>query len=104
MKNPSKGRSCEALPRQLHAAGVVRNFSPKPARMRRELLSFVANVRKVLWRRPGVLILWTYRDRKQAAFHGHGFFSHEVLKAGYAGRVIGIGWRAIVVFTGRAPL
>lgn len=90
-------------PRQMHAAGIAKNYGPRAARTARELRRMTAGVRKVLWRRPGRLVLWVERDLAQARHHGRGFFSNEKLGAPYTGRVVGIGWRALLILTGRAP-
>jgi hypothetical protein len=89
--------------RQLHAAGIVENFSPKAARPKRELRRIVASIRRVLWRKPGTLALWVERDRRRAALHGKGFISWERLSAPYSGYIVAIGTRALLVLTGREP-
>ena len=89
--------------RQLHRAGVVRNYGPKAARARRELQRVVASVRKVLWKRPGLLVMWVDRDVRQARASGAGFFANEKLNAPYQGRVIGMGPRALLILRGRTP-
>ena len=89
--------------RQLHAAGIVENFSPKAARPKRELKRIVASIRRVLWRRPGKLILWVERDRRRAAIHGRGFVSWERLTAPYRGIIVALGTRALLVLEGQAP-
>lgn len=93
----------ERKQRQLHRAGIVRNFGPKAARSRRELQRVVAAVRKVLWKKPGLLVMWVDRDWRQARANGAGFFANEKLNAPYQGRAIGMGPRAILILKGRAP-
>jgi len=89
--------------RQLHRAGLVTNYGPKAARARRELQRVVAAVRKVLWKRPGLLVMWVDRDVRQARASGAGFFANEKLNAPYQGRVIGMGPRALLILRGRTP-
>ncbi len=89
--------------RQLHRAGIVQNYGPKAARAKRELRRAASNVRKVLWKRPGTLVLYVDRDWKQARANGAGFFANEVLTAPYRGRLIAAGSRAILILNGRAP-
>lgn len=89
--------------RQLHRAGIVQNYGPKAARPKRELRRAVSSVRKVLFKRPGTLVLWIDRDWRQARANGAGFFSTERLNAPYRGRIIAAGSRAILILKGRAP-
>ena len=93
----------ERKTRQLHRAGVVQNYGPRPARQRREMLRSMVNVRKVLWRKPGRLVLWVNRDWAQARANGASYFGHEKLSPPYTGHIILVGWRAILVLTGRPP-
>lgn len=90
--------------RPLHAHGLVQNHSPKPARMRREMARLAANIRKVLWRTPGRLVLWVERDWRQAKASGRHYFSTAKLTAPYSGRVIAMGPRAILMLTGKPPV
>lgn len=89
--------------KQLHRAGIVRNYGPKAARTRRELQRVVSSVRKVIWKRPGLLVMWVDRDVRQARASGAGFFANEKLTAPYQGRVIGMGPRALLILRGRTP-
>lgn len=104
MRNKTvKKYGAAARPKQLHDAGLVRNAGPKAARQRREMDRLVANIRKVLWRRPGRLILWVERDLAQARRAGSGFFSNRPLEPPYKGRIVGIGNRALLVLEGSPP-
>lgn len=102
--HPTSARHNTPSPRALHTAGIIPNHGPRPARTRREMARMVASVRKVLWRRPGRLLLWVERDLAQARASGSGWYSNTVLTKPYRGRVIGLGHRAILVLDGRAPV
>lgn len=96
-------RSLKLPSRQLHGAGVLQNYGPRAARTRRELARITSNVRKVLWRKPGRLILWVDRDWPQARANGASWWGTEKLTAPYAGRIVFMGGRALLILTGRAP-
>ena len=86
-----------------HKDGIVQNYGPRRARQRRELAGLVSSVRKVLWRRPGRLILWVERDLTQARANGRGFFTSSRLEAPYSGRLVCLGGRGLLILTGRSP-
>lgn len=89
--------------RTLHTEGVGTNHGPKAARQRRELGRLTADVRKIIWKTPGRLILWVERDLRQARANGGRYFDYAKLSAPYRGSVLGIGPRAILVLKGSAP-
>lgn len=89
--------------RQLHRAGIVQNYGPRAARARREMARITSHVRKVLWRRPGRLVLWVERNWPQARANGASWAGTEKLTAPYTGRIWYLGGRAVLMLTGRAP-